>query len=414
MFAFGIGSERQPRASSRAWRAPGRASRSSCCDPTKAAAEAEQAARVHRAAGADPRRRRVRGLRRLRGRAAEAARPDGAAARWCCSASTAAPPAGRIEVTRAPAAAGRCARSSSVRPTRRARAENAALRWLWARKLGRDRSRTSARWARGQPEPRSGITDARPRLQPADARSPRSSRSTRRWSNAGGAGHERAPAAADARGRLEPRGRRAVGGAGRRRADEGDGRTGRHRRRRGRAERARKDEPLGAGRAGAGPAAPGSRAAARPTRRPTPRATTVRARSPRAKGRSRSTGRTRKQATKNEEKKSPAAGTWIVTAGKRPWRRRAPRPLVAAIRAALASGRARCLAASDVSKPIRIRVTVDAQGRIVRVELVSGDRTAEGCLRTVLAGMSSATIAQGSGSGSESPTGTVEIILRAR
>ena len=69
-------------------------------------------------------------------------------------------------------------------------------------------------------------------------------------------------------------------------------------------------------------------------------------------------------------------------------------PLVAAIRAALASGRARCLAASDVSKPIRIRVTVDAQGRIVRVELVAGDRTAESCLRTALAGLSSATTAQ--------------------
>ena len=52
------------------------------------------------------------------------------------------------------------------------------------------------------------------------------------------------------------------------------------------------------------------------------------------------------------------------------------------------------------------------QGRIVRVELVAGDRTAESCLRTVLAGLSSATIAQGSRS--ESPTGTVEIILRAR
>jgi Ca-activated chloride channel family protein len=124
-----------------------------------------------------------------------------------------------------------------------------------------------------------------------------------------------------------------------------------------------------------------------------------------------------KPATKSDAKKSPDAATWIVTAGNAR-SVGATAPLVAAIRAALTSGRAPCLAASDASKPIRVRVTVDAQGRIVRVELVAGDRNAESCLRTVLGGLSSATIARGRGrgseSGSESPTGTVEIILRAR
>ena len=86
-------------------------------------------------------------------------------------------------------------------------------------------------------------------------------------------------------------------------------------------------------------------------------------------------------------------------------------PLVAAIRTALASGRAACLAASDLGKPIRIRLTVDARGRVVRVELVAGDRSAESCLRGALLGLSSATIA--SGARGES-TGTVEIALRAR
>ncbi len=60
------------------------------------------------------------------------------------------------------------------------------------------------------------------------------------------------------------------------------------------------------------------------------------------------------------------------------------------------------------SKPIRIRVTVDARGRVVRVELIAGDRSAESCLRTVVGALSSITSAQGSA------TGTVEITLRAR
>jgi hypothetical protein len=110
---------------------------------------------------------------------------------------------------------------------------------------------------------------------------------------------------------------------------------------------------------------------------------------------------------KGEGRKSPAAPTWSVSAGKSATVG-ATAPLVEAIRAALASGRAPCLAASDASKPIRVRLTIDAQGRIVRVELVTGDRNAESCLRAALAGLSSATVAHGA------PTGTVEITLSAR
>ena len=110
---------------------------------------------------------------------------------------------------------------------------------------------------------------------------------------------------------------------------------------------------------------------------------------------------------KDDGRKAPAAPAWVVTAGKSSTVG-ATAPLVEAIRAALAAGRAPCLAASDGSKPIRVRLTIDAQGRIVRVELVTGDRNAESCLRAALAGLSSATVAHGA------PTGTVEITLRAR
>jgi hypothetical protein len=48
------------------------------------------------------------------------------------------------------------------------------------------------------------------------------------------------------------------------------------------------------------------------------------------------------------------------------------------------------------------------QGRIARLDLLTGDRSAEACLRAALAGLSSVTTAQGK------PTGTVEITLRAR
>ena len=51
-----------------------------------------------------------------------------------------------------------------------------------------------------------------------------------------------------------------------------------------------------------------------------------------------------------------------------------------------------------------------AQGRIVRVELVTGDRNAAHCLQTALAGLSSATVANGT----TPAAATVEITLHAR
>ncbi len=116
------------------------------------------------------------------------------------------------------------------------------------------------------------------------------------------------------------------------------------------------------------------------------------------------------KASKNKDgAKAPGtAPTWTVTASKAA-SVGATGPLVEAIRAALGSGRAACLSVSDIAKLIRLRLTLDAQGRIVRVELVSGDRHAEACLRSALAGLSSATVAQGAVA-----TGTVEITLRAR
>jgi hypothetical protein len=59
-------------------------------------------------------------------------------------------------------------------------------------------------------------------------------------------------------------------------------------------------------------------------------------------------------------------------------------------------------------KSIRIRLTIDAHGAIVRVELVAGDRNAESCLRAALVGLSTATVAQAG------PTGTIELTLSAR
>jgi Ca-activated chloride channel family protein len=112
-----------------------------------------------------------------------------------------------------------------------------------------------------------------------------------------------------------------------------------------------------------------------------------------------------KPATRSEGRSAPA--TWVVMASSGS-AVGGTAPLVAAIRAALASGRGACLAASDLGKPIRLRVTVDARGHVVRVELIAGERGAESCLRGALLGLSSATIASGAA------TGTVEITLRSR
>jgi len=110
---------------------------------------------------------------------------------------------------------------------------------------------------------------------------------------------------------------------------------------------------------------------------------------------------------KNKGDAPPAARSWTVTAS--PSSTVGPATsLIAAIRAALGSERAACLAGSDAGKPIRVRVTVDAKGRIVRVELLAGDRHAAHCLQNVFMGLVSVTVAQGG------PAGTVEITLQAK
>jgi hypothetical protein len=113
-----------------------------------------------------------------------------------------------------------------------------------------------------------------------------------------------------------------------------------------------------------------------------------------------------RESKKGDAAATRAAATWAVTAGQTT-SVGATAPLVEAIRAALAAGRASCLAAS-AGAPIKVRLTIDAHGRIVRVELVAGDRNAESCLRAALVGLSSATAAKGA------PTGTIEITLRTR
>ena len=116
---------------------------------------------------------------------------------------------------------------------------------------------------------------------------------------------------------------------------------------------------------------------------------------------------------KDDAPKTPAAAVvWAVTAGKSNTVG-ASGPLVEAIRAALASGRAACLAASSAGKPIRVRLTIDARGAIVRVELVAGDRNAESCLRAALVGLASATKAQSTNTVNGLTIGTIEITLRA-
>ena len=97
-----------------------------------------------------------------------------------------------------------------------------------------------------------------------------------------------------------------------------------------------------------------------------------------------------------------AAPRWVVTAtGSSAVGPTAP--IVEAVRAALASGRAGCLAATRGG--LKLRLTVDAHGKVVRVDLLAGDRAAEACLRRALGELSSATIAAGGAAG------TVELTI---
>jgi Ca-activated chloride channel family protein len=72
-------------------------------------------------------------------------------------------------------------------------------------------------------------------------------------------------------------------------------------------------------------------------------------------------------------------------------------PIVEAVRAALASGRAGC--AAPARGALKLRLTVDGHGKVLRVDLLGGDRAAETCLRRLLANLASSTLATGSAAG---------------
>jgi Ca-activated chloride channel family protein len=82
-------------------------------------------------------------------------------------------------------------------------------------------------------------------------------------------------------------------------------------------------------------------------------------------------------------------------------------PVVEMVRAALGSRRAACLGATRGN--LKLRLTIDAHGKVVRVDLLGGDRTAEACVRRLLAELSSATMATGAVNGAA--TGTVELTI---
>jgi len=86
-------------------------------------------------------------------------------------------------------------------------------------------------------------------------------------------------------------------------------------------------------------------------------------------------------------------------------------PLLAAVRAALAGAGGRCVAAAGggagagagAGKPsgrIQLRLFLNAQGKIERVERTGGDRAAESCLVKLLVTLSSATVGAGRSDGS--------------
>ena len=70
-----------------------------------------------------------------------------------------------------------------------------------------------------------------------------------------------------------------------------------------------------------------------------------------------------------------------------------------------AGGACRTAGALSPSKTVRLRLTVDAQGKVQKVVVLAGDRGLEACLARLFIGLASATVAQGA------PTGTVEVTL---
>jgi Ca-activated chloride channel family protein len=116
----------------------------------------------------------------------------------------------------------------------------------------------------------------------------------------------------------------------------------------------------------------------------------------------------RDKAAKKETKASDGSATSAQSAPSQPWQITvgsftsvtAPAALVASLRAALSRG-----GCPLPSKAVRLRLTIDGQGKVQKVVLVAGDRAVEACLARLLTGLASATVAHGA------PTGTVEVTL---
>ena len=226
--------------------------------------------------------------------------------------------------------------------------------------------------------------------------------------NAGGQGQERAPAAADARGRVEPRGRRESGGG----AVTATGSMGA---RCGRCGAMGTALGIGVGGGGLAKAAAPPAPAARPRGAEPSLAAATSARAARRRARPPGPGRGRRpakdeKASDNEEgapstRQRRLRGT--VTAARRRRRRRRRRWSRRSARRSRRAAAA-CLRRVGRRQSIRLRLTVDA-GDGSCASSWSRATAGRGCLRTALAGLSSATVARGGG-----PTGTVEITLGAR
>jgi Ca-activated chloride channel family protein len=120
-------------------------------------------------------------------------------------------------------------------------------------------------------------------------------------------------------------------------------------------------------------------------------------------------GRDEDEAKPAKDDRGPAI-RWTITVGKSESVGNGA-PVVAAVRSALSSGRAGCAAALTKGKAMKLRLTIDAKGKVTRVELIGGDRSTEACLRRLLSGLGAGTSAQGAKTGTA--TGTIELTILA-
>jgi Ca-activated chloride channel family protein len=99
------------------------------------------------------------------------------------------------------------------------------------------------------------------------------------------------------------------------------------------------------------------------------------------------------------------AGGWIVNVGNSASLTDTA-PLAAAIRRALAASGGAC-AAGGARPSLTLRLTVDARGKIQRIDVLQGDSTAAACLRKLLSAISSsATVSSGGAA-----RGTVDVVI---